>query len=290
MVDFSLIRTPNFNKDAVKMGQAIDLMELQIAEWVEEQIRYGFTQEREDAIYQYRRKVIVFKKSVEEAEERYFEEREESRRREEARRAMSYSRGDISARDNRSKLHQSHTQRNYGDSLDSDDENERENGYQSYRPPPQRQQRLRSRSRSRSSSPMRSSYRHESPENSRRNASHQQTAQVRMRAGKNNVTKTKKWRPGQKALSEIRKYQNSTDLLIQKAPFRRLVHQIIQEATGFDSGFRIRADAMSALQEAAEAFIVEMFEGSVLISNHAKRVTLMTADIQLYRRLCLRNL
>uniref|UniRef100_A0A8R1EE26 Uncharacterized protein n=1 Tax=Caenorhabditis japonica TaxID=281687 RepID=A0A8R1EE26_CAEJA len=55
----TLIRTPNFNKDAVKMGRVIDLMELQIGEWQEEQIRYGFTQEREDAIYQYKHKVIV---------------------------------------------------------------------------------------------------------------------------------------------------------------------------------------------------------------------------------------
>ena len=114
---------------------------------------------------------------------------------------------------------------------------------------------------------------------------------MRVRPGKSRVTKSKnrKWRPGQKALLEIRKYQKSTDMLIQKAPFARLVQEILRETTNESHDYRIRADALMALQEGAEAFMVEMFEGSVLISNHAKRVTLMPTDVQLYRRLCLRN-
>lgn len=116
--------------------------------------------------------------------------------------------------------------------------------------------------------------------------------QVRMRFGKSRVTKTtaRKYRPGHRALAEIRQYQKSTDLLIQKAPFARLVHEIMREVAPFSGEFRVRADALLALQEGAEAFMVEMFEGSALICNHAKRITLMPTDIQLYRRLCLRNL
>lgn len=130
--------------------------------------------------------------------------------------------------------------------------------------------------------------------------------QARLRIGKSRVTKTntRKWKPGEKAMREIRQYQKSTDMLIQKvravnskknnklfqAPFCRLVHEIMQDVTSSSSDFRIRAEALGALQEAAEAFLVEMFEGSVLIANHAKRVTLMPSDILLYRRLCLRNI
>ncbi|CAI2348365.1 unnamed protein product [Caenorhabditis sp. 36 PRJEB53466] len=115
---------------------------------------------------------------------------------------------------------------------------------------------------------------------------------VRVRVGKSRVTKAhnRKWKPGQKAMMEIRKYQKSTDLLIQKAPFCRLVHEIMSSSSWFRDEFRIRADALLALQEAAEAFLVECFEGSNMLAGHAKRVTLTVADIQLYRRLCLRNL
>lgn len=113
---------------------------------------------------------------------------------------------------------------------------------------------------------------------------------VRMRAGRNRVTKTRRYRPGQKALEEIRKYQESEDLLIPKAPFARLVREIMQTSTPFSSDLRIRSDAINALQEASEALLVQMFDGSSLISAHSKRATLTTTDVQLYRRLCLPNL
>ncbi|CAI2293472.1 unnamed protein product [Caenorhabditis sp. 36 PRJEB53466] len=115
---------------------------------------------------------------------------------------------------------------------------------------------------------------------------------VRVRVGKSRVTKShnRKWKPGQRAMMEIRKYQKSTDLLIQKAPFCRLVHEIVSSSSWFREEFRIRADALLALQEVAEAFLVECFEGSNLLAGHAKRVTITVADMQLYRRLCLRNL
>ncbi|CAD6190348.1 unnamed protein product [Caenorhabditis auriculariae] len=99
-----------------------------------------------------------------------------------------------------------------------------------------------------------------------------------------NPRNKKRYQPGAKALQEIRKYQRSTDLLINRAPFRRVVKEIVQEY----GEFRMQADALAALQEAAEAFLVQFFENANLCTAHAHRVTLMPADIHLARRLVLR--
>jgi len=60
------------------------------------------------------------------------------------------------------------------------------------------------------------------------------------------------------ALREIRRYQKSTDLLIRKLPFQRLVREIIQE---FKTDWRIQSSALRALQEAVEAYMISLFEG-----------------------------
>ena len=87
-------------------------------------------------------------------------------------------------------------------------------------------------------------------------------------------------------MREIRKYQKSTDLLIRKAPFARLVREIDQEiGQGKDGGHYWKASAIAALQEAAEAYLVQMFEGANQCAIHAKRVTIQTKDIQLVRAL-----
>ncbi|XBH96251.1 hypothetical protein VPH35_086676 [Triticum aestivum] len=54
------------------------------------------------------------------------------------------------------------------------------------------------------------------------------------------VKKPHRYRPGTVALCEIRKYQKSTELLIRKLPFQ--------------------SHAVLALQEAAEAYLVGLFE------------------------------
>ena len=86
----------------------------------------------------------------------------------------------------------------------------------------------------------------------------------------------------QQALREIRKYQKSTDLLIRKAPFQRLVREVAQD---FKSDLRFQSTAVLALQEAAEAYLVGLFEDTNLCAIHAKRVTIMPKDIQLARRI-----
>jgi len=96
------------------------------------------------------------------------------------------------------------------------------------------------------------------------------------------VKKPHRYRPGTVALREIRRYQKSTELLIRKLPFQRLVREIAQE---FRTDLRFQASAVLALQEAAEAYIVGLFEDTNLAAIHAKRVTIMPKDIQLARRM-----
>ena len=141
-----------------------------------------------------------------------------------------------------------------------------------------------------------------------------------------------RYRPGTVALREIRKYQKSTELLIRKLPFQRLVREIAQDfKTGqcrtcrsdrllhdsehisidkiiyWVADLRFQSSAVLALQEAAEAYLVSLFEGKAVLqlvlqgflmpylgaaladtnlcAIHAKRVTIMPKDIQLARRI-----
>merc|ERR1719447_668085 len=96
------------------------------------------------------------------------------------------------------------------------------------------------------------------------------------------VHKKRKARPGTKALREIRKYQQSTDLLLLKLPFSRVVKEI---ANKFKPDMRFQASALQALQVATEAHMVSLFEDSNLCAIHAKRVTVMSRDMQLARRI-----
>ena len=96
------------------------------------------------------------------------------------------------------------------------------------------------------------------------------------------VKKPHRYRPGTVALREIRRYQRSTDLLIRKLPFQRLVREIAQD---FKTDIRFQSTAILALQEASEAYLVGLFEDTNLCAIHAKRVTIMAKDIQLARRI-----
>uniref|UniRef100_A0A452VAX3 Histone H3-like centromeric protein A n=2 Tax=Ursidae TaxID=9632 RepID=A0A452VAX3_URSMA len=87
-----------------------------------------------------------------------------------------------------------------------------------------------------------------------------------------------------RVLREIRMLQKSTGLLIRKSPFGRLAREICVKFTrGVD--FSWQAQALLALQEAAEAFLVHLFEDAYLLSLHAGRVTLFPKDVQLARRI-----
>src|ERR1700756_1904315 len=90
------------------------------------------------------------------------------------------------------------------------------------------------------------------------------------------VKKPHRYRPGTVALREIRRYQKSTDSLIRKLPFQRLVREI---AADFKNDLRFQATAIGALQEAAEAYLVGLFSDTNVCAIHAKRVTITAKDM-----------
>ncbi|CAD6892238.1 unnamed protein product [Tilletia controversa] len=96
------------------------------------------------------------------------------------------------------------------------------------------------------------------------------------------VKKPHRYKPGTVALREIRRYQKSTELLIRKLPFQRLVREISQD---IKTDIRFQSAAIGALQEASEAYLVSLFEDTNLAAIHAKRVTVMPKDMALARRL-----
>jgi len=90
------------------------------------------------------------------------------------------------------------------------------------------------------------------------------------------VKKPHRYKPGTVALREIRRYQKSTELLIRKLPFQRLVREIAQD---FKSDLRFQSSAIGALQESVEAYLVSLFEDTNLCAIHAKRVTIQSASL-----------
>ena len=98
------------------------------------------------------------------------------------------------------------------------------------------------------------------------------------------VRKPRRFRPGTVALRQIRKYQASTDHLIRRAPFQRLVREIAQDAENL-TNIRFQSTALLALQEASEAYLVGLFEDTNLCAIHGRRVTIMPKDMRLALRI-----
>jgi len=96
------------------------------------------------------------------------------------------------------------------------------------------------------------------------------------------VRRPHKFRPGTVALREIRRYQQSTHLLLRKLPFQRLVRELAGE---YAANLRFQGSAVLALQEAAEAYLIGLFADANLCAIHGKRVTIMPKDIGLACRL-----
>lgn len=91
------------------------------------------------------------------------------------------------------------------------------------------------------------------------------------------VKKPHRYKPGTVALREIRKFQKSTDLLIRKLPFQRLVREIAQD---YNTNLRFQQESILALQDASEAYMVDILCKSNRAAIHAKRITLMDKDIK----------
>lgn len=96
------------------------------------------------------------------------------------------------------------------------------------------------------------------------------------------VKKKYRYRPGTVALREIRQYQKNTNLLIAKLPFQRLIREI---ASHMKLNIRFQTSTIEALQEASEAYLVQLFADSKLCATHAKRSTIIPRDMQLVCRL-----
>ena len=128
-----------------------------------------------------------------------------------------------------------------------------------------------------------------------------QQAAARAQQAEPAIRRPRRYRPGTVALREIRRFQKGTELLIRKAPFQRLVREIMQDLNkkeirrdngtfvianrGYIEPKRMQSTAMLALHEAAEYYLVELFEWANLCALHAKRVTIMPKDLQLARRI-----
>ncbi|RUS74121.1 hypothetical protein EGW08_018128 [Elysia chlorotica] len=96
----------------------------------------------------------------------------------------------------------------------------------------------------------------------------------------------RRMRPGTRALQEIRKYQKSTNLLLRKLPFARLVREVALKVAPLSlTQIMWQAMAIECLQEACEAYLVRLFEDANLCCVHAKRVTLQAKDIWLAQRI-----
>ena len=94
--------------------------------------------------------------------------------------------------------------------------------------------------------------------------------------------KKRRFKPGTLAFREIKKYQRTTDMLLPRASFQRLVRTICESV---DHELRFRSEALVALQEATEAYLVGLFEDTNLCAIHAKRQTVMQKDMKLARRI-----
>ena len=130
----------------------------------------------------------------------------------------------------------------------------------------------------------------EKREEKRKKAAARMVKKGGQKAPKGGVKKRYRYRPGTVALKQIRQYQKSTELLIRKLPFQRLVREIANDSEVIKSPLcgkvRFQSAAVMALQEAAEAYLVGLFKDTNLCAIHAKRVTIMPKDIQLARRIC----
>ena len=89
-------------------------------------------------------------------------------------------------------------------------------------------------------------------------------------------------RPGTKARQEIRRYQSmgkyATMNVLAKEPFGRLVREIMQDMGSSD--MRISKNAMDAIQQSAEDYMVGVFRAADGERNHAKRHTLYKEDVK----------
>ena len=95
----------------------------------------------------------------------------------------------------------------------------------------------------------------------------------------------RRFRPGTRVLQEIRRLQNTTNTLVPRIHFSRIIRDVATALDGGGREFRWASEALEALQTATEAYLVGLFEDANLCAIHAKRVTIMVKDLYLARRI-----
>jgi len=127
------------------------------------------------------------------------------------------------------------------------------------------------------------------PGSRRKKKTARQRANEKPKLSHDPAKKPHRYRPGTVALREIRRYQHGTELQIRKAPFSRLVREILDDIRiGMDNERRVdrwTSESIGALQEASEAYTTSLFEDTNLATIASKRVTVMPKDMQLVRRI-----
>uniref|UniRef100_A0A1Q3EWP2 Putative histone H3.3 type 2 n=1 Tax=Culex tarsalis TaxID=7177 RepID=A0A1Q3EWP2_CULTA len=101
----------------------------------------------------------------------------------------------------------------------------------------------------------------------------------RMSRSRSEQRSTRQTRRGGHLLREITRLQLTTDLLIPKLPFARLIREVLQQYS--HRGLRITPEALLCLQESSEIYLVQMFEDAYRCTLHRDRVTLMPKDMNL---------
>nr|UXY87015.1 centromeric histone-3 like protein [Cryptomonas paramecium] len=93
---------------------------------------------------------------------------------------------------------------------------------------------------------------------------------------------SKRYKNSEKTLNEIRKFQKSTDLLIHRLPFARLIKEI---TSNYHHSLQWQSTAIEAIQHACEDYLVGLMEDANLSALHAKRITIMPKDLHLARKI-----
>ena len=103
-------------------------------------------------------------------------------------------------------------------------------------------------------------------------------------SGESAERKKRRFRPGTRVLQEIRRLQNTTNTLVPRIHFSRIIRDVAMSTDG-GRQFRWASEALEAIQTASEAYLVGLFEDANLCAIHAKRVTIMVKDLYLARRI-----
>ncbi len=99
---------------------------------------------------------------------------------------------------------------------------------------------------------------------------------------KTEESKTHRWRPGTKTVMQIRRLQKSGDMLMQHAPFNRLVREIVRKIVNNpEIQWRITSDFFTSLQAFVEDRMVLLMNQANQIAVHSGRETVYSRDIQL---------